>query len=100
MVGTYTGTLRTRQKALLNFVLYCCAMPSCYFPAPPVSLPQAEQQGWLARLHQAEQIVGITEAGLPQVSAETLSLWQRYVQGELTLAQLLILQRHRLQVRS
>lgn len=59
-----------------------------------------EQQAWIARRRQAEQIVGITEAGLPQVSAETLGLWQRYVQGELTLEQLLILQSHRLQIRS
>jgi hypothetical protein len=74
-------------------------MCSAYFPAPPISLSSPDQQGWLQRMQEAERIVGITEAGIPQVSAETLSLWQRYVLGELTLEQLLVLQCQRLRVR-
>ncbi|GAB3309900.1 hypothetical protein [Hymenobacter tenuis] len=74
-------------------------MASSYFPAPPASLPVSDQQGWFSRLQHAEKLVGITEAGIPQVSMETLSLMQRYVLGELTLDQVLILQCRRLQVR-
>jgi hypothetical protein len=74
-------------------------MASPYFPAPPSSLSQAEQQGWLRRRQEAEKIVGVAETGISQVSLETLSYWQRYVQGELTLNQLLLLQCHRLRVR-
>ncbi|MBC6613372.1 hypothetical protein H8B15_20795 [Hymenobacter sp. BT507] len=74
-------------------------MAASYLPVPPVSLSLSEQQSWLSRLQQAEQVVGIADAGFPQVSSETLSLWQRYVQGELTLEQLLILQCHRLRLR-
>jgi hypothetical protein len=74
-------------------------MSSPYFSSPPASLSSSEQQRWLLRLQEAERVVGITEAGVPQVSLESLSLWQRYVQGELTLEQVALLQRQRLPVR-
>jgi hypothetical protein len=74
-------------------------MVNAYFPAPPASLSSNEQRGWLLRLQEAERIVGIADAGIPQVSSETLSLWQRYVLGELTSQQVVLLQCQRLHIR-
>lgn len=71
-------------------------MPSAHFSTPPTSLPLEEQHQWLLRHQEAERIAGITAAGIPLVSQETLALLGRYVQGELTLAQVQILQGHRL----
>jgi hypothetical protein len=50
-------------------------------------------------VQEAEKIGGITEAGLPLVSTETLAFLQRYVLGELSLAQVVRLQAQRLQRR-
>ena len=74
-------------------------MTTSYFPFPPPSLLPDEQQGWRFRLQRAEQIVGIADAGLPQVSGETLALLERYVLGELTLEQVVHLQCQRLHIR-
>ena len=74
-------------------------MPAPYFQSPPVTLLPEDQQQWRQRIHQAEQLVGLTEAGQLQVSGETLALFQRYVLGELTLEQLVRLQCQRLQIR-
>lgn len=72
-------------------------MSTTYFHYPPSILSQADQQQWFLRQQEAEKIVGITEAGLPLVSGETLALLQRYVAGELTLEQVVRLQCQRLQ---
>jgi hypothetical protein len=74
-------------------------MATHYFPAPPTSLSPAEREHWLLRVQEAEKIGGIMEAGLPLVSSETLAFLQRYVRGELSLAQVVRLQAQRLPVR-
>ena len=55
-----------------------------------------EQVSWQQRVDKARQLSGLTEAGILQVSVSTLELLQRYVQGELTLEQVVRLQSQRL----
>ena len=71
-------------------------MNPLYFQAPPVMLSSSEKEHWLQRLKKAESLVGIADAGIPQVSLATLDLLQRYVRGELTLDQVVRLQSQRL----
>lgn len=71
-------------------------MNQLYFQAPPAMLSPAEKEHWLQRLRKAENLVGIADAGIPQVSLATLDLLQRYVRGELTLEQVVRLQSQRL----
>ena len=71
-------------------------MSNFYFPLPPATLAPAAQEQWQRRLQEAERIGGIQEAGGPLVSIETLAFLQRYVQGELSLAQVVRLQSQRL----
>ena len=71
-------------------------MNSLYFQAPPAMLSLSEKELWLQRLKKAESLVGIADAGIPQVSLATLDLLQRYVRGELTLEQVVRLQSQRL----
>jgi len=67
-----------------------------YFSIPPQSLPIEDQQRWWERIEKAQQLSGLAEAGILQVSLVTLDLLQRYVRGELTLEQLVRLQSQRL----
>ncbi|MGY2134955.1 hypothetical protein ACW9KT_22175 [Hymenobacter sp. HD11105] len=71
-------------------------MSNPYFPLPPATLAPAAHAQWLGRLQEAERISGLREAGGPLVSSETLALLQRYVQDELSLAQVVRLQSQRL----
>lgn len=66
------------------------------FSDPPATLSSPEQVRWQERIVQAQQLAGLTETGIVQVSQATLDLLQRYVQGELTLEQVIRLQSQRL----
>lgn len=67
-----------------------------YFPVPPATLTLPEQTAWHERLRNAEDIVGISQTGVPTATAETIALLERYVVGELTLEQIIYLQQTRL----
>lgn len=67
-----------------------------YFELPPGSLPAAEQDAWTTRLRHAEDVSGIRQAGMPLVTAATMTLLGRYVVGALTWEEFLVLQRRRL----
>lgn len=67
-----------------------------HFEAPPFSMPVPDQQAWAKRLLQAEYISGISQEGTPLVTTATMQLLQRFVTGEFTLPEFLVLQNQRL----
>ncbi|RPD44544.1 hypothetical protein DNI29_20640 [Hymenobacter sediminis] len=67
-----------------------------HFEAPPGSMSVPDQHAWAKRLIQAEYISGISQEGVPLVTAATMQLLQRYVMGELSLPEFLALQTQRL----
>ena len=71
-------------------------VPTSYFSTPPQTLATEEQLNWWLRMEKARQLSGLAEAGILQVSLSTLELLQRYVQGELTLEEVVRLQSQRL----
>lgn len=68
-----------------------------HFERPPSSLSLTDQQAWTERIQRAEDICGIRSAGMPLVTTATMELLQRYVVGELTLSEFVVLQSRRLQ---
>jgi hypothetical protein len=66
------------------------------FSTAPVTLSAAEQHQWHERILQAQHLAGLTASGVVQVTEATLDLLQRYVVGELTIAQVVRLQSQRL----
>lgn len=71
-----------------------------WFSSPLAHLPADMQQQWLARVQEAERIVGVVDGGVPAATEETLALLDRYVRGELTLEEVTTLQQRRLGRRS
>ncbi|UOQ77730.1 hypothetical protein MUN84_03410 [Hymenobacter sp. 5516J-16] len=59
-------------------------------------MPVAEQHAWAKRLLQAEYISGISQEGTTLVTAATMQLLQRYVTGEFSLPEFIVLQTQRL----
>ncbi|GAB2787243.1 hypothetical protein GCM10027175_27240 [Hymenobacter latericoloratus] len=59
-------------------------------------MPVSDQQAWAKRLLQAEYISGISQEGAPLVTAATMRLLRRFVMGEFTLPEFMVLQNQRL----
>lgn len=70
-------------------------MAPYHFSTPPASLSAHDRWLWQARITAAEGIVQM-EAGVPAATVETLALLERYVQGELTLEEVVAVQQRRL----
>lgn len=66
-----------------------------YFCSPPASLSAHDRLRWQVRIKEAEDIVQM-DAGVPAATVETLALLERYVQGELTLEEVIAVQQRRL----
>jgi hypothetical protein len=78
----------------------CCVgyvlMSHGYFPVPPTTLSPEQQLGWLARVREAERLVGLLEGRVPVASDDTMALLARYVKGEMSLEEVVAVQTRRL----